>query len=251
MSTRVTGLENLKLTEAAFRRLGTREVRAFVHLRTYDVSPEVKGLPIPQRLNYMIERADRWVDGLRRRYQRLSLQKRDVSLSGSGVRRWSLLPSSLEFLGSVSEILEIARSAGVRSVHIARVAGYPPQRQSPSPALAWYCVRALVVIRVEHARSGLQNIEDRFVLVRASSFEDAKKRLRKQWRDYAAPYLNSNGQMVSWMLDKVVDVYQTGETELDPAGAEVYSKLGKRRMRPEYIWRPKLAKWHKTTKPRV
>jgi hypothetical protein len=44
--------------------------------------------------------------------------------------------------------------------------------------------------------------------------------------------------MVSWQLDHVVDVYQTSEEEIDPAGTEVYSKLSKRRMRQKYIWRP-------------
>ena len=93
----------------------------------------------------------------------------------------------------------------------------------------------------------MQNTEDRFVLVRAYSFQDAKRRLRQHWREYAAPYLNSEGQMVSWSFDKVTDVYQTGETKIDPAGTEVYSKLGKRRMRPEYVWHPKPARSRKTT----
>jgi hypothetical protein len=93
----------------------------------------------------------------------------------------------------------------------------------------------------------MQMTEDRFVLVRASSPEDAKKRLKRQWREHAAPYLNSEGQMVSWSLGKVVDVYEICETEVDPAGTEVYSKLGERRMRPEYVWRPKLTRRRKTT----
>jgi glycerol-3-phosphate O-acyltransferase len=84
----------------------------------------------------------------------------------------------------------------------------------------------------------MQHTEDRFVLVHASSWQDAKRRLRQQWRDYATPYLNSEGQMVSWWLERVVDVYETGETQIDPAGTEVYSRLGSRRMRPEFVWHP-------------
>lgn len=244
---RVTGLENLKLTESSFRRLGTREVLAFVHLRSYDVTPEVQRLPPSQRSAYLAARVDRWVAGLRRRYPGLSLRTADGKLSDRGARRLSHLPHSLSFRGPAREIVAIAGSAGVRSVHVVRIAGHR-RRPSPSSPLAWYCVRALVVIRVEQAKAGMQNTEDRFVVVRASSFEDAKKRLRKQWREYATPYLNSEGQMVSWSLDKVIDVYNTDETELDPAGAEVYSKLGQRRMRPEYVWRPKLAKPRKTTR---
>jgi hypothetical protein len=247
VSTRVTGLEEFKLTESSLRRLGTREVRAFVHLQTDDVTRTVQRLPISRRGEYMVARAERWIDGLRRRYPGLMLQERDAKMYGSGVRRWSQLPHSLLFRGSAREILAIAGAAGVRSVHVAKVAGYRRRRPPKSP-LAWYCVRALVVIRVEQATAGLQNTEDRFVLVRASDFGDAKKRLRQQWQEYATPYLNSEGQMVSWSLDKVIDVYETGETELDPCGAEVYSKLGKRRMRPAYVWRPKLARPYKTSR---
>lgn len=120
----------------------------------------------------------------------------------------------------------------------AKIAGFR-RRSLPKAPLKWYCVRALVIICVERQESGNQLTEDRFVLVRASSFEDAKKRLRSQWREYATPSLNSHGYMVSWQLDKIIDVYATSETEIDSAGFEVYSKLGQRRMRPKYVWRPK------------
>ena len=39
MSNRVTGLAEFGLTESSLRRMGTREVRAFVHLRTHEVTP--------------------------------------------------------------------------------------------------------------------------------------------------------------------------------------------------------------------
>ena len=194
----------------------------------------------------MAARADRWANGLRRRHPGLTLEKGNSQSSASGPRRPYEFPRSLSFRGTASELLAIAGSAGVRSVQVVNVAGYH-RRRSRNAKLEWYCVRALVVIRVEHERSGLQNTEDRFVLVRASSFEDAKKRLRNEWREYAAPYLNSDGRMVSWSLEKVMNVYRTGEASIDPAGTEVYSKPGARRMRPEYVWCPKLARPRKMT----
>jgi hypothetical protein len=246
VSLHVTGLEEYNVTDSSFRQLGTRQVRAFVHLQTYDVTRAVQRLPISQRGNYMIARVQRWVDDLCRSHSGLSLQERDSKSFGKGVRRWSQLPHSLVFCGPAREVLAIAHSKGVRSVHIGRIAGCRRRSPRKSP-LTWYCVRALVIVRVERAAAGLQMTEDRFVLVRASSFEDAKKRLKQQWKEYGTPYLNSEGQMVSWSLEKVIDVYDTGETELNPSGAEVYSRLGKRRMRPEYVWRPKLARPRKAT----
>jgi len=46
------------------------------------------------------------------------------------------------------------------------------------------------MIRIERDATRLQTIEDRFILVRASSLKDARKRLK--WKKYAAPYLNSD-----------------------------------------------------------
>jgi hypothetical protein len=174
---------------------------------------------------------------LRRSFPKLSVATSHGKLSGD-IQRQSDLPSSLRVSGPARMILAVAGARGVRAVHVVRVTGF---RRQPSriPSLSWYCVRALVAIRVEGATSGMQNTEDRFVLVRASSLEDAKKRLSRKWREYATPYLNSDGQMVSWSLDKIVDIYDIVEAEIDAGGTEVYSKLGRRRMRPTYVWRPK------------
>jgi hypothetical protein len=234
----VTGLENFMLSPDSFRRLTNRKVQGFVNLRTYAVTPAVRRLTPARRLPYMAARADRWIQGLYRVHPQLSFELKN-STSGTNVRTWSQLPSTLKVPGTARQICALSHSPGVSSVYITSIAGRRP-RPLPSAPLTWYCVRALVVVRVERATSGNQTTEDRFVLVRASSFEDAKNRIKHQWRKYATPYLNSDGQLVSWSLDKVIDVYDTGETEIDPIGTEVYSKLGQRRMRPQYVWRPKL-----------
>lgn len=237
VKTHVTGLEEFALTESSFRRLGSREVQAYVHLRSDDLTLAVQKRTPEERWAYLVARAQHWTDRLLHRHPGLSLQKEEGQSSRRRVRPWSQLPRSLVFRGPAHELLDIASSVGVSSTHITKIAGRR-RRQTRSQPLAWFCVRALVAIRVEMATSGMQHIEDRFVLIRASSFQDAKRRLRRQWRDYATPYLNSEGQMVSWSFEKVIDVYETGETQIDPAGTEVYSKLGKRRMRPEFVWRP-------------
>ena len=234
----VTGLENFNLSRASFRRFGARKCTASVYLRTFDVTSAVRNIAISKRFAYMASRADRWIEALYRVYSGVSFEQLRPRLSGSNAKRWSQLPSTLVVRASARELLSLAEAAGVSSVYVTRVAGIR-RRRSRETRLAWYCVRAFVVIRVEDAKSGMQSTEDRFVLVRAASFEDAKKRLRRQWREYASLYLNPNGQIVSWSLDKVIDVYDTGETEIDPAGTEVYSKLGQRRMRLEHVWRPK------------
>lgn len=232
------GLERFGLRETTFRQLGTRKVLASVNLRTFDVTRAVQRLRPQKRLAYMTARAYEWIERLSRLYPKLSFRVRVGESSASRVRRWSQLPSTLTVQPTAREVASLANANGVGSIYVTRIAGHRRRRLPKSP-LGWYCVRSFVVIRVERAKSGLQSTEDRFILVRASSLEDAKKRLKRQWREYASPYLNSSGQIVSWSLEKVIDVYDTGETEINPSGTEIYSKLGHRRMRPEYIWRPK------------
>jgi Domain of unknown function (DUF4288) len=161
----------------------------------------------------------------------------DGELIRGGIADRADLPNALRVRGPARDLVAFASALGIRSICIEKVAGFRRNRETTSP-FSWYCVRALIVIRVEKQRSGLQTIEDRFVLIRACSCNEATKRLKGHWLEYATPYLNSDGQMVSWSLEKILDVFETGETEIDPAGTEVYSKLNHRRMRPSQVWRP-------------
>jgi hypothetical protein len=91
-------------------------------------------------------------------------------------------------------------------------------------------VRARVAVTIEGQVRGLQTIEDRFLLVRASSSEDAVARLASEWRAYSRPYLNRDGRIVRWLLDEIIDVYDVPDDEIRPEGTEVYSKLSARRL---------------------
>jgi hypothetical protein len=95
-----------------------------------------------------------------------------------------------------------------------------------------------VALQVEGQTSGLQEVEDRFVLVKARSFKDAEERLRPEWERYAQPYINLEGELVRWQLEEVVDVYDVMEDTIDSEGTEVYSSFSFRRMKPEYEWHP-------------
>lgn len=235
---RIMGLEDLKLTVASLRRLGARHVQARVHLRTFDITPKVRRLSPQERGTYLAARAKLWIRGLLRRYPGLSLETEDHRFSPDKVR-WCELPAALKFRGPAREALSIAAEPGVRAVQVMKVAELRRHSPSDSPLDRWYCVRALVVIRIEDQASGMQGTEDRFVLVRATSEEDAKRRLKRMWREYANPYLNADGRMVSWQIERVTEVYTLLDTELDASGTEVYSELGNRRMRPRYVWRPR------------
>jgi len=104
--------------------------------------------------------------------------------------------------------------------------------------LGWFSVLGVVAIQVEGQVKDSLDLEDRLMLVKANDPEDAQRRLQRMWSRYAEPCMNSAGYLVRWQLISVRDVYTLPDEAIDPRGTEVYSKLRRARMQPEYRWRP-------------
>lgn len=109
----------------------------------------------------------------------------------------------------------------------------------PKP-LSFFCVKMTVAVEVEGVKKGNQTVEERFVLVKANSFDDAYKRVEKQKKNYSEPYLNPYGQFVRWRVESLDDCYATdinSMTDLNnPEGVEVYSILKTRRLTEKRSW---------------
>jgi hypothetical protein len=224
MST-LLGLDDFGLTLANLRRL-RGEVGVRVNLHSFRVTTALIRLPPSERHPYLRRQTSRWVSRLNAAYP--------------GVR-WRVIgesrgiPYALEGRIPAAQVAGLATQRGVDAVILTRVPGQR-RRLVRAASRSWFCVRALVAIQIEGQRSGLQTVEDRFMVVRATSRDDAERRLRRQWREYARPYINPLGELVRWQLEKVTDLYDVAEDQLDPNGAEVYSKLHNRRLRPSFVW---------------
>jgi len=128
------------------------------------------------------------------------------------------------------------RSLPVLYVWIDRIEGKRALRPK-QPRPEFFAVQARFAVQVEGMTKGRQLYEDRIVLVRARSKEEAVGRLRKPFDAYGRPHLNRNGFMVRWAFEKILEVYDTCEDHVDPAGTEVFSQLKWRRLRPQFVWR--------------
>ena len=126
----------------------------------------------------------------------------------------------------------------VASIFINKIDGARKRRQKKE--LAFYCVKMTVVIEIEGFEDGLQQIEDRFVIIRAKSQEDAYLKLEKTKDDHVQPYLNSDGRFVRWRIESFDDSYETEIKSVgdlnNPDGIEVYSKFRSRRLTKEKAW---------------
>jgi hypothetical protein len=147
-------------------------------------------------------------------------------------------PRGIKTQIAFSTLNEIEALNFVASIFIKKIDGARKRRQKKE--LAFYCVKMTVVIEIEGFENGLQQIEDRFVIIRAKSQEDAYLKLEKMKDDYVQPYLNSDGRFVRWRIESFDDSYETEIKSVDdlynPDGVEVYSKFRSRRLTKEQAW---------------
>ena len=147
-------------------------------------------------------------------------------------------PSSFKSTVAAKLIPAFAKDKEIDWIELLRVPGHRKRRVTSPPVLSWFAVRAFVAIENEGQEKGMQTTEDRILLVKAYSEPDAIRRLRNEWKRYEVPGLSGDGYLHRWKLQEIVDTYELVDSEIDPKGTEVYSRLGSRRMKPEYIWKP-------------
>ncbi len=103
----------------------------------------------------------------------------------------------------------------------------------------FFSVKARYGILIESQTNGLQEYEERIVLIKAAHESEAEEKAIKLLPTLEEPYLNSDKRFVWYKFEEVIKV--TGyleiphiETELD--GREIYSERKNRKLKPENIW---------------
>jgi hypothetical protein len=220
----VLGLEEYGLNLATLGALGDKKVSIRANLKLPNrLFTELKPA---ERLKRIVAIQNRRFRQIQRKWpQECSTKVMDVDY-----------PRSFKSSAAARDLPRLRRIPGISCITVERIAGL--KRRKNRPAKRWFAVHGLVAVQVEGRRKGYQPIEDRIVLVKAVSESDADRRLRREWKAYASPYLNNSGELVRWQLESIVDIYDTMEEDLEPSGAEVYARLGKRRLRREYEWHP-------------
>jgi hypothetical protein len=228
MRATLTGLDPYRLKVDDLRRLGERRVEISISIRAPDFKPL---LPLPPN-----ERNERLHELLTQALERVRSRWPGSAI----VPRGENLPWTSDSTVEARRLPEILRDPEIASVFVEKIHGLRKKREPRQ--LSFFAVRGRIAIQVEGRTEGLMSMEDRIVLVRAFSFDDAERRLKREWESYGEPYLNPDGEMVRWHLVEIVDVYELDTNEIDPRGTEVYSRLSRHRVRPELVWQPRGAK---------
>jgi Domain of unknown function (DUF4288) len=228
-SNSINGLDAFDLSPAALKGLGLTPVLISASFDSYKLTPAVKRVLPAERHAYLSVRAKKWISALKRKWPVGTFEYDETRQIVTGLRATV----------RAKDVATIASFPEIDWVTVRKIQGLRPKRKKPkSEELELYCVRAKVAIQIEGQTRGRQTWEDRFVLVLARSSDDAEARLEKQWIEYAKPYLNPAGYMVRWQLEKIVDVYHTFYSVIDPKETEVFSSLHERNIKPAYEWHP-------------
>jgi hypothetical protein len=99
----------------------------------------------------------------------------------------------------------------------------------------YFSVKGLFVAQFDgsDASGKIQLTEERIVLVKALNWDEAIKKARVEFENYGQKgVLSSSYYFVTWKFLKILDVYDSGITALDPDGTEVYSIMKRRQLKP-------------------
>jgi len=144
----------------------------------------------------------------------------------------------IELLASSVKLFENRKF--IESIWIDKIQGLRKKKKKREKL--WYAVRANFSIQIEGFKGGLQQYEDRIIVVKAYNHEDAEKVAEKEFKEYCDnPYLNTDLRMVRWHYEKITDVYEmlsVYKDKFNQSGTEVYSKFRMRKLKPEYEWHP-------------
>jgi hypothetical protein len=188
----------------------------------------LRKLPPRQRIALLHETLAKQLNHLRRDFPALEFVSR-----GKDTPSWTI-----DAVAQANQVAPLASRRYVRDLTLDAIKGRRQRRRRAG--LAWFCVWGVVAIQIEGQMSGSLGIEDRLTVVKANDADDARRRLGRMWIESAEPYINADGHLVRWQLISIRDVYELFDEVIDPRGTEVYSKIRRVRMRPEYRWRPEI-----------
>ncbi|MFD1470339.1 DUF4288 domain-containing protein [Hymenobacter caeli] len=139
----------------------------------------------------------------------------------------------------VHQLLSLLQQPCVNDITIQSIDNLPPKATILKP-LFW-SIQARFAIQIENQTTGMQKFEDRLLLIRAPTEEEAKQKLLRSFEAYAEPYLNSAGLLVRWQFEAFTDSYcldiNSSEELLSEQGVEIFSTLGNRRLRMGMDWK--------------
>jgi hypothetical protein len=224
MKHKILGIEKIKELDSFPENLNVR-----IHLKYPDYNDILRLIP-KERIKAIRQRQ-------RDNFKTLikDLDKKEFKRIGS-----KIAPSGIEIACTKKEILSFNKDSRIE--HISIITIQNSDYLDFEPIEIFFAVKARFAIQIENRTKGLQNYEDRILLIKASSEKEAEKKLKKGFKDYEKPYINPLGELVRWRFEEIIDWYETSYSSLEDMledekeGIEIFSRLKSRRLNNDRAW---------------
>lgn len=221
----IYGLEEFGLNLKKLVALGARPVRLHVYFR-YTVDEAKLFSLTPAERKQKVEQADR--------KSFLAVQRQWPTRKFECIGKKNS-PYGIKGIVEAKKVLALQEVSQLAGIWIDTIPGYKRRpKQKERARQRWFAVQARFAVQIEEQTTGRQTYEDRIVLVKAVSADQAQKKLKRSFEEYGRPYLNRDGYMVRWIFENILNIYELLEDKIDPKGTEVFSVLGGRRLKPEH-----------------
>jgi len=233
---RIGGLEAFGLTVEQLIELGSRPVTFEIRIA---VPPDV--YPSKARLRRLLrespERRRALVHAWRvKEYDRLRGEVRFPTCSYEGLE-FNGDPVGMVVTAPAATIPMLVQLKHAESVEVRGIPGRRAQRPRRQRE-GLYAVKARFVTQVEGQSTGLQEIEDRIVVVVASSRARAERQVGRVCAADQGVILLTSGHFRRRVFEGVLEVCEAPDAEFNPAGTEVYCEYKRRRLAGRGAWRP-------------
>ncbi len=225
---RIKGLEEYGITVDELRKLGNRMITVHVAFKPQCYDSRLSKLPREERIALFKKLKRKSIDRCLQPWPNKNIKMR-------GDKEY---PTSFDSIIEANKLVKYAKRDIYDSIEIVRIPGLKKYRKKKQKEFSWYAVRARVAWQIEGQKKGYQTVEDRILLLKAYSEDDAVRRLSREWKNYENPTMVFDGYLMRLHMEEVTDVYKIIDSELDSKGTEVFSSLHERRMKPEYEWHP-------------
>lgn len=143
-------------------------------------------------------------------------------------------PRRVKVEAALKTILQVLGKNYVGSLNIERIEGYIKKEKKVRKRNKFFTIKAKFGINIEGIEKGLQSWEERIILLKAMTYEDAQNKAMEILVKSDEPYLNSDKRFVCWKFEEILDIYETSVYTLNDFkedGVEIYSKMYNRRLK--------------------
>ena len=228
---RIYGLDEFGLDIKKLAALGTLPVSVRIHFKYINEAKLFPLLPAERK-----QRIEAWYEKVYSEVIRKLPTKVFEPLKPAKKKE---SPRGISATIEAKKFSSLLKVPNISSIFIEKIPGYKRKKPAKAKTNQWFAVQARFAIQIEGQTKGMQTYEDRILLVKAISANNAEKKLLREFKAYSKSYLNSDGYMVRWVFEKVLDTYHLFDDEILDEGTEVFSVLKSRKMKPEYQWLPK------------